>query len=459
MVRLRMLLVMMAMAGVSYSQVYKTSAFENSPIGFASVHAYGQNGTTGGAGGDTLYFTSRAPIQAFMNARAKAKITTPKVLVIQGTVTNDTSISQIYVKRVANLTIIGKGNDALLDGQGLAIIGSRNIIVRNLTMRNAKPDCVTIATTGSDTCHHIWIDHCTFSDDPMVDLSSSGTHDGLLDISHRSNYVTVSWCEFHNHDKVSLLGYSDNSSDEVGYLSTTYHHNWWNNTVQRHPRVRYASCHVYNNFYDGTTTPAGTLGMGTSGGYGITSTCEADVLVEANYFDKVINPAEVGQGSSPVGDMRERYNLLNNCTNGIQTRATHATPFEPSGFYSYSLDSAATIPALVKAGAGAGKLSGPSSIKELGSNGQIPDSYSLRQNYPNPFNPSTMISYALPVGGHVTLKVYDQLGKEISTLVNEEQAVGAYRVVFSASNLTSGLYFYTLKAGTYSVTRKMIFMK
>ena len=458
MARFFTLLFLLSIVGLVHSQVNKVAAFENTPVGFASVNGWGQNGTTGGTGGDTLYFTSRAPLQAFMNARAKAKTTTPKVIVIQGTIANDTSISQIYVKRVANLTIVGRGTDALLDGQGLAVISSRNIIIRNLTMRNAKPDCITVATTSTDSCHHIWIDHCTFSDDPEIDLSSSGTHDGLLDISHRSNFITVSWCEFHNHDKVALLGYSDNSTDETGNLSTTYHHNWWNNTVQRHPRVRYANCHVFNNYYDGTTTPVGTIGMGTTGGYGVTSTCEADVLVEANYFDKVVNPAEVGQGSSPVGDMRERYNMLNNCTAGIQTRATHAVPFEPSVYYTYKLDSASTLPALIKVAAGAGKLDGPNGLKNDAGTGHIAG-FALEQNYPNPFNPSTVITWSVPHDGQVSLKVYNQLGKEISTLVNGQQSAGSYTAVFDAASLPSGLYFYTLKTGTVNLTKKMILMK
>lgn len=441
-----------------FPQSFQNSTFENAPIGFAAVNAYGVNGTTGGAGGDTLYFTSRADLQAFMNARAKAKTAPPKVCVIQTTITNDTTISQIYVKRVSNLSIIGKGANAILDGLGLAIVSSKNIIVRNLTLRNAKPDCITINTTSSDTCHHIWIDHCTFSDDPEVDLSSSGTHDGLLDITHRTNYVTVSWCEFHNHDKVSLLGYTDNASDEVGYLYTTYHHNYWNNTVQRHPRVRHTQCHVYNNYYDGTK-PAGAVGMGNIGGYGIASTCEADVLVEGNYFDSVVWPTHVGEGSSPDGDLIARNNITNNCSNYLITRSTHTTPFNPSALYSYSLDSTANLPSLIKAGAGAGKIFLATDVHTSENSIQSPKSFELFQNYPNPFNPATEIKWQMATAGNVRLTVYDAFGRSVATLVNSFQSAGLHTVQFLPGNLASGIYYCQVQAGAVSQTKKMLYLK
>jgi hypothetical protein len=86
-------------------------------------------------------------------------------------------------------------------------------------------------------------------------------------------------------------------------------------------------------------------------------------------------------------------------------------------------------------------------------------SYELFQNYPNPFNPSSVISYQLPVGGDVTLKIYDVLGNEIATLVNEYKPAGKYEVEFSAASLPSGVYFYQLKAGSFVETKKMLLLK
>ncbi len=89
----------------------------------------------------------------------------------------------------------------------------------------------------------------------------------------------------------------------------------------------------------------------------------------------------------------------------------------------------------------------------------IPENYSLSQNYPNPFNPSTMINYQLPTNNLVTLKVFDIIGREVATLVNERQEAGTYQTLFNAQGLSSGLYFYQLRAGNYSEVKKMLLMK
>jgi hypothetical protein len=89
----------------------------------------------------------------------------------------------------------------------------------------------------------------------------------------------------------------------------------------------------------------------------------------------------------------------------------------------------------------------------------LPKVFALEQNYPNPFNPSTTIRYQLPVASEVKLEVYDVLGKKIATLVNERQSAGSYQVVWNASGLSSGTYFYRLQAGTFVETKKMIMVK
>lgn len=101
------------------------------------------------------------------------------------------------------------------------------------------------------------------------------------------------------------------------------------------------------------------------------------------------------------------------------------------------------------------------SVTEIKSESAIPVEFILYQNYPNPFNPSTTISYQLPTPGYVTLKVYDVLGREVATLVDEYQVAGIYNSKFTAQNygLTSGVYFYSLKSGNYVQTNKMILVK
>jgi hypothetical protein len=98
----------------------------------------------------------------------------------------------------------------------------------------------------------------------------------------------------------------------------------------------------------------------------------------------------------------------------------------------------------------------------LGNQEQInnsPNDFALYQNYPNPFNPSTIIKYSLGKESHVTLKVYDPLGREVKTLVNTEQRSGEYEVGFEPGNLSAGIYFYTLRTENYQASGKMVFLK
>lgn len=89
----------------------------------------------------------------------------------------------------------------------------------------------------------------------------------------------------------------------------------------------------------------------------------------------------------------------------------------------------------------------------------IAEEFVLYQNYPNPFNSSTNIEYSIPHPGFVTLKVYDVLGNEVATLVNEEKPAGRYEVKFSANILASEIYFYVLRSGDFVQSRKMLLLK
>lgn len=94
-----------------------------------------------------------------------------------------------------------------------------------------------------------------------------------------------------------------------------------------------------------------------------------------------------------------------------------------------------------------------------GNDGVVPSAYSLKQNYPNPFNPSTTISFSIPEKAQVTLKIYNILGSEVASLMNEEKPAGTYSVVFNAANMPSGIYFYTLTSGKFTETKKLVLLK
>jgi hypothetical protein len=99
----------------------------------------------------------------------------------------------------------------------------------------------------------------------------------------------------------------------------------------------------------------------------------------------------------------------------------------------------------------------PIGIQPISSN--VPSEFSLQQNYPNPFNPTTNIKFNIPKRDNVTLKVYDLLGKEVATLVNEKLQAGTYEVKFDGSNLPSGIYFYKLESESFRETKRMILIK
>ena len=98
-------------------------------------------------------------------------------------------------------------------------------------------------------------------------------------------------------------------------------------------------------------------------------------------------------------------------------------------------------------------------ITDVSDNSQHPNEFRLYNNYPNPFNPTTIIRYSIPEASFTSIRIYNELGKEVSALVNETKSAGTYEVEFNASNLSSGVYYYKLQAGSFTETKKMILTK
>ncbi|WP_416967393.1 pectate lyase family protein [Streptomyces sp. 4F14] len=172
----------------------------------------------------------------------------------------------------SNTTIVGVGKNSGILGGSLQIKGVSNVILRNLTIE-APLDCFpkwdptddnntgnwnseydAVVVFGTD---HVWIDHNTLTDGRYPDSERPvyfgkvfQQHDGLTDIVRGSNYVTVSWNSFENHDKNMLIGNSDSTSAlDAGKLKVTMHHNRFDGILQRSPRVRFGQVDVYNNHY------------------------------------------------------------------------------------------------------------------------------------------------------------------------------------------------------------------
>ena len=106
-----------------------------------------------------------------------------------------------------------------------------------------------------------------------------------------------------------------------------------------------------------------------------------------------------------------------------------------------------------------GKEYGTMRPDEVKSPPDRPSEIVLEQNYPNPFNPTTVISYQIPAASHVTLKVYDVLGREMAVLVNGPKSPGYYQAILNGRNLRSGVYFYRLQVGNYTAMKKLLLLK
>gem|GEM_PF-1407348 len=314
------------------------AALTNRPLGFASLGNEGK-GTTGGEGGTEVTVTTAADLDAIMRAREKAKSTEPIIIHVEGRLTFHDSM--LDVKDTSNISIIGVGTDAIIDGFGLKIVRTNNIIVSNLTFVNAADDSIEVASS-----HNIWIHHNTFSNG----------YDGLLDIKEGSTNVTVAWNHFKDHRKTSLVGHSDNNGSVDINLKVTYHHNFFDGTYSRNPRVRFGQVHVVNNYY---------LNNGASidgGGYGIGAANQSQLVVEGNYFENVNMPIIVGWPEwkdSPIGNYPGYVRHVNNVfdNSGEPHSNESGLTFNPADYYAFPVDDPHNVRQLVLKYAGAGRTS------------------------------------------------------------------------------------------------------
>lgn len=413
------------------------------PIGFASLGS----GTSGGEGGDSIVVTNAQQIADIMREREKG-ITTPLVIIIQGVLSDYND--KISVKRTANISLLGLGNDAAFSGFGIKIWECSNIVVRNILFADCKVD--EKDALSIDECSNVWVDHCSFTDSPSNDPSGDN-HDGLLDIKNGSYNVTISYNHFMNHRKTCLLGHTEDQVSDTTF-KVTYCCNWFEGTYSRHPRVRYARAHILNNLFTGIN------------GYGVGVTCSAQVFLEANYFENVPTPVLISKvndpggtlSNDPVGYIKATSNYLANSGEIVENLSGYN--FNPSDYYDYGALDAVLVKDKVQESSGAGRLDITTSIKQDES---VAPLFTLEQNYPNPFNPNTSIEYSIPDGGFVLLIIYNVLGNEVATVVNEEKSAGEYKMKFNAINLSSGVYFYKLvvtgKGGNYLETKKMLLLK
>ncbi|PYH88232.1 pectin lyase-like protein [Aspergillus ellipticus CBS 707.79] len=231
----------------------KRATVSDAAFGYASMNG----GTTGGSGGTTTTVSSYA---AFTSAVSGDDA---KVVYIDGTITKAAD----QVKVGSNTSIIGKDADAVLEGFGLLVKKKENVIIRNVGVSKVLAD--NGDAIGVQYSNNVWIDHCDVSSDRDHDKDY---YDGLIDITHGSDYITVSNTFFHDHWKASLIGHSDSNGDEdSGHLTVTYANNYWYNINSRAPSFRFGTGHIYNSYYLDVSD-------------GINARDGAQLLVESNQF-------------------------------------------------------------------------------------------------------------------------------------------------------------------------------
>ena len=264
----------------------------------------------------------------------------------------------VYLRLLSNTTLIGLDENSGIVGGSVSIKNVENVIVRNLSFTNcynpfpkieksdglnADFDCVAIQ--GSK---YVWVDHCFLSPkfthkevESDVYATKDGkkikwqVYDGLCDITNTNDFVTISWCKFYNNDKTMLIGNSDKKFEDRLHQTVTLHHNWFDKCTQRLPMVRFATIHIYNNLYTNTESK------------GIDRRAECRIYSEANFFENM----EKSVTSNTFGSM---YDVG---SKNIKTAGLSAKPeWLPSDYYSYKADAADSVEAIVKAGAGNGKV-------------------------------------------------------------------------------------------------------
>jgi pectate lyase len=262
-------------------------------IGFATLNG----GTTGGTGGTEITATSVSQVNDILSARKKSKDTTPLIIKFDRKLTGSEVIA---CKEVSNITFLGVGTSGELEGCGINIVKSKNIIVQNLKIHHTRAPMDAI---GVENSQNIWVDHCELynmigdcNGDGIVNPNDGDTsggdvdwYDGLLDVKRSSEYITVSWNYMHDSYKTSLVGSSD--SDDYD-RKITFHHNVYSNLKSRTPSYRGGTGHMFNNYYVNVS------------GSGINSRVGAKLRIEANVFENVgcgSVDSKTGFAEGPIG--------------------------------------------------------------------------------------------------------------------------------------------------------------
>ncbi|MGB3800707.1 MAG: hypothetical protein WA952_12905, partial [Lewinella sp.] len=307
------------LAGLAYPL-----AAQDMPVGWASANG----GTSGGAGGEEVTVTTRSELVLALNGN-DARI----IRVV------DTIELVLYerIKVFGNKSLIGDTPEAMIRYGGLEIVGN-NVIIQNLSIgdsydeedfdgKNHSTDGITVYG------QNVWIDHCWFysAADGLVDIRSGNGLD--------ADFITISNCRFSDHNKVSLIGSSNDQIESRGHLKTTYYNCWFDGTygkglTQRLPRIRFGDVHILNSYYEGILS------------YAAAARFESALVIENTYFRDTKNPHVIEDEG--MGIREPSLVAINNIYDGTTgSRETDGDAFTPGDFYAYTAIPAEQVPAAV----------------------------------------------------------------------------------------------------------------
>ncbi len=381
--------------------------------GYASIQH--DNGTpymlTGGNAGITVEPTSLEELKSFLESDEPLVVNVSKHFIGEG---------EIAVN--SNKSLIGINDSAHIEGLKISIADSRNIIIRNLTFSKV----VTYDEMEINRSKNIWIDRCEF-------FTDRGHHkdyyDGLLDIKNASSFITVSWCNFHDHFKAILISSGpDSYQDSVQRI--TFHHNYFHNIGSRLPSIRFGKAHIFSNYYENIDD-------------GIHTRLGACVKVEHNYFKNVDGAIKTSQGFL---DMEPATNVFNN--------SPYTTTIPPCSFnvpypYDHLIDNAELLPELI-----------PPNVREFAPGTSGLNKQRLHTDvkiFPNPCSDIITFEVNLKKNEEITIAIYNALGIKTCTLIHK-QTHNAGSKIFNASvnGMAPGMYYCQIIINDTIIHRKVL---
>ncbi|MBR4496759.1 MAG: hypothetical protein IKP12_06470 [Acholeplasmatales bacterium] len=349
--------------------------------------------------------------------KAQKGIADPVCIRLLGNITDPQVLNKgdLYIDDVKNLTIEGIGNDATANGFGIVVKNSSCVEIRNVGFMNCN-------SNEGDDCglqqknDHIWVHNCDFFYGDAGSDADQAKGDGALD-TKTSSYITHSYNHFYDNGKCNLQGMKDETTEN--YI--TYHHNWYDHSDSRHPRVRTCTVHVYNNYFDGNAK------------YGIASAIGASIFAENNYFRSTTNTIPFMSGLMAHDIKDDGTNVLSKEAGGVIKE--YGNVFDGSNFrYTKYQDNNTSFDAYAA-----------SSRDEVVSSLVVPASKVVYNNFDT--NPSIMYQY--------TVQTAEDAKKTVMAYAGRVQG-GDFKWVFTDADDVSDKVNTELKAALVSYTSKLV---